>query len=101
MKDTDNAPLQIQREQGVDQRLQVMFFLCSRHQIHKDLPRRVPSPKEQMAQIACMLHFPIIADISLPKIFQHADKNLIHILMDQFTVRGSEHIICTPFFMKS
>ena len=26
MKDTDNAPLQIQREQDVDQRLQVMFF---------------------------------------------------------------------------
>ena len=29
MKDTDNAPLQIQREQGVDQRLQVMFFLSA------------------------------------------------------------------------
>ena len=37
----------------------------------QDFSCAVTSPKQQMTQIACMLHFLIIADISLLKIFQH------------------------------
>ena len=91
---------QLQREQLVHQRLQVMLFLRSRHQIHKDFSGCVPSPQEKMAQIPRMLHLFIIADVPLAKIFQHTDKDLIHILMDQLTVRGCQDIISAPLFME-
>ena len=48
-----------------------------------------------------MLHLLIITHIPFFEIFQHADKDLIHIFMYQFAVRGREYVICTPLFMQS
>ena len=101
MEDTDDAPLQFQREKLVHQRLKIMLFLCGSHQVHKDLSCCVSSPQEKMAQVSCMLHLFIVADAPLSEMLQHAHKNLIHIRMHQSAVRCCQDIISASFFMKA
>ena len=47
-----------------------------------------------------MPHLLIITYIPLPEILQNTDKNLVHVLMDQLTVRGSQHVVGAPFLME-
>ena len=44
MEDTHDLPFQPQAKQFAYKRFQIMLLLCSRHQVHKDFPCRVPSP---------------------------------------------------------
>ena len=86
MQDAHDLSLQFQIQKRRDQRLQIMFLLSGGHQIYQDLTRRVAAPQEQMTEISGVLHFPVVAHISLPEIFQHAHKDLVHILVDKAAV---------------
>ena len=76
-----------------------MLFLSRRHQIHQDLPCRIPAPQKQMPQIPNMLHLPVILHIPLFKILQNAQQNLVHVLMYQHAVSCCQHIISTSFLV--
>ena len=54
-----------------------------------------------MPKITGMLHLSVIAYISLTEIFQHAHKDLIHILVYKTAVRSCQNVVCTALFMKS
>ena len=78
-----------------------MFFLCSCNQIDQDFSCAVTSPKQQMTQIACMLHFLIMHSPKLCKKVQHTGKDRRHIRMHQLTVICIQDIVSAALLMKS